>query len=240
MEILGLLFAFAFLNIFLLIAAAIIVVAARFFFPKENRPNCLIRRVAFVPFLSLYYIILCSICFTLFVSGQPGMLGDFNESIPHGYFLTGLNKMPEFAYFESTPPMMRQPPLLGGVRRLELDGEVVYGAYGHIDGDGSFDERDKDHGYFIFDTRTGAVKNVDTIEQLDAAAGHPVYLVESQFFRSQEPYQIWLRRIEHCIYFGPPILVFLYCLYRLVRFRIRGGEDLRRNPDGPGTPGLNN
>jgi hypothetical protein len=183
-------------------------------------------------------LIVCAICFALFVPNQPDeFFGDFNEPIPHGYVLTGLGKMPEFAYFESTPPMMHQPPLRGGVRRLELDGEIVYGAYGHVEGDpDAFGDRD--HGYFVFDTRSGEVKNFETIDQLNAAAGHTVHLVESQYFRSQNPYRIWLRRVENCIYFGPPIAVFLYFVYRLIRFRIRGEEPGESRAEWNGSLGL--
>jgi hypothetical protein len=167
----------------------------------------------------------CGICFELFTPKRPDVFfGDFKEPLPHGYVLTGLGKMPEFAFIDSTPSMMHQPPLRGGIRRLELDGQIVYGAYGHLNTDDAFSKRDQDHGYFVFDTRTGSVKNLDTIDQLNAAAGHSVRLVESQYFRSHEPSRILLICVENSIYFVPPILVLLYCLYKLIRFRFRREE----------------
>jgi hypothetical protein len=210
--------------LFLALLGILIAGAAWLLFWGRPRPKVLIFRTALTPIASLGYLIFCAICFAILVPHQPDLFfGDFSEPLPNGYVLTGLAKMPEFAFFESTPPMAHQPPMRGGVRRLELDGQVVYGAYGHID-DESLSDPDHDHGYFVFDTRTGDVTNLNTVEQLNAAAGHPVHLVESQYFRSQEPGRILLRRIENYILFGPPIVVFLYFLYRLIRFRIKGGE----------------
>jgi hypothetical protein len=238
MEFLGLLFGFAFLNLAFLSAGAVIALAGWWTFPEQRRPKRLIFITACVPILSLYYFVACTIGFILFVPDRfPPFSGDFNEPVPHGYILTGLGKMPEYSYFESTPPMM-QPHLRGGVRRLELDGEVVYGAYGHLDDGSGFGGRDQDQGYFIFDTRTGEVRNISTIAQLNTAAGHPVHLVDSQSFRSQDPYQVRLRRIESWVYLGPPIAAFLYCVYRLIRFRIRGQETPDPREAWNGTLGL--
>jgi hypothetical protein len=121
---------------------------------------------------------------------------------------------------------------------LELDGEVVFGAYGHLDGDKTSSDGDRDHGYFVFDTRTGSVKSLDSIDQLNAAAGHSVHLVESQYFRSQDPHRIWLRRVENCVYYAPPILAFLYCVYRLIRLRICGDEPSTTREEWTGSLGL--
>jgi hypothetical protein len=225
LEVIGHIIGFVILNCLLVLAGGIVVIILWVLFWGHRRPKMLILLTACWPLLSLYYLTACGICFELFVPNNPDVFfGDFKEPLPHGYVLTGLGKMPDFAFIDSTPPMVHQPPLHGGIRRLELDGEIVYGAYGHLDSDDAFSERDRDHGYFVFDTRTGSVKNLGTIEQLNAAAGHPVRLVESEYFRSQESGRIWLRRVENSIYFVPPILVLLYCLYKLIRFRFRREE----------------
>jgi hypothetical protein len=100
-----------------------------------------------------------------------------------------------------------------------VEGDAVYGAYGHIDGD-ELSNSDRDHGYFVFDTRTGQVTNFQTLEQLETAAGHRLNLVESEMFRSNEPARIWLRRVEGAILYGPPSAAFLLFIVLLLRKRV--------------------
>jgi hypothetical protein len=118
---------------------------------------------------------------------------------------------------------MHQPPLLGGVRRLEQDGQTVFGAYGNLH-DHPYDGESKDRGYFIFDTHTGTVTNFNSIEELNAAAGHSVNLVESQLFRSQDPGRIRLRKIENAILFGPPAIITLILFFFVLRLRFQKKE----------------
>jgi len=200
----------------------ILAALAWFLFWGRRRPKRLILFTGLIPIFTVAYLLVGAICMEMLVPNQPALFfGDLNEPMPNGYILTGLGKMPEFSYFESTPPMMHQPPLLGGVRRLEQDGQIVYGAYGHVE-DQPWE--DKDHGYFVFDTRTGEVRNLKTLDELNAAAGHEVHLVESQRFKSQEPGRILLRRVEKVIFFGPPAVALLFFIFQLVRQRLKSEE----------------
>jgi hypothetical protein len=220
-EMIGLLFGLSILCGIALAAGGAFAGIAWLLFWGRRRPKLLVLAAGLIPISALAYVIFCAICMEIFVPNQPDLFfGDFAEPVPNGYVLTGLGKMPEFSYFESTPPMNHQPPLLGGVRRLELDGEIVYGAYGHIETE-PYDGENKDRGYFRFDTRSGQVKNFNTIEELNISAGRSVHLVESQLFRSPLPSRVILRRVENSIFVVPPLLVaFLYFCF-LLRHRVQ-------------------
>jgi hypothetical protein len=223
-EFIGLLFDLFILGCLSVLLGGIFAGIAWLLFWGRRRPKRLILMAGLIPPISAGWLLFCAILFTLFVRNQPDeFFGDFSEPLPHGYVLTGLGKMPEFSYFESTPPMMNQPPLLGGVKSLEQDGEVVYGAYGHLNQETSPPESSgaENHGYFAFDTRNGQVRNFATFNELTAYAGHSLQLVESQFFRSQDPGRRLLRQIENLIYFGPPIAATLLCLFFLIRIRLK-------------------
>ncbi len=212
----------------------LIAAAAWLLFWGRGRPKRLILETALVPLFSLGYVLACAIAFEIFVPNQPDQFfGDVSEPLPHGYVLTGLGKMPEYAYFDTEEPGKNQPSILGGVHSLELDGQVVYGAYSHPKGGFSQSLAPPDIGYFEFDTSNGQVRNFKTVQDLNAVAGHPVHLVEAQFFRSQEPGRIRLRRVENTIYFLPPGAALLFCLYRLVLFRIKEEAETTARPDWP-------
>jgi|SRR5208282_3733800 len=193
----------------------------------RRRPWLLIMAAASIPPLSACYLILCAICFTLFVPNQPNVFfGDISEPLPNGYILKCMGKMSDYCSFDSTDGKP-QPPTLSTVGRLELDGQVVYGAYSYF-GDKSSEPAIGDQGYFAFDTRSGDVRNFDTLQKLNAYAGHPVHLVETYLFRSQDPGRKFLRRVENAIYFGPPAAATLLCLFVLVRFRLKGEAEIKR------------
>lgn len=220
-EMIGVLIGLAILGILALLLGVILVAVAWLVFWGRPRPKLMIIFAGLLPISTLAYVISCAICMEIVVPNQPDFFfGDFSEPVPNGYILTGLGKMPEFSYFESTLPMMHQPPLLGGIRRLELNGQIIYGAYGHLNDEASFGDG-KDHGYFLFDTRTRAVTNFNTIEELNSVAGHPVHLVESQYYRSQLPARILLRKIENGIFFTPPSVAFLIYTFVLLKMRFK-------------------
>ena len=223
-EMLGLLIGLAILCGLSALAGGVIAAFVWILFWGHKRPKFWVFCAGALPLASLAYLILCATCLEIFVPNQPDLFfGDFTEPLPNGYILTGLGKMPEYSYFESTPPMMHPPPLLGGVRRLEQDGQTIFGAYGHLDNQ-PYDGVNKDRSYFIFDTRTGTVTNLKSIEELNAAAGHSVHLVDSQLFRSQDPGRIRLRKIENAILFGPPVVVTLIFFFFVLRRRFQEKE----------------
>ena len=220
-EIIGLLIDLTVLFGIAILTGGFLAALAWFLFWGRCRPKLLILFTSLIPIFSLAYLVICAICLEIFVPNQPDLFfGDFNEPLPNGYILTGLGKMPEFSYFESTPPMMHQPPMLGGVRRLEQDGENVYGAYGPLHSQ-PYDGEDEDRGYFVFDTLTGQVRNLKTLDELNAAAGHEVHMVDSQLFKSQEPGRILLRKIENVIFYGPPAVALLFFIIQLLRQRLK-------------------
>jgi prepilin signal peptidase PulO-like enzyme (type II secretory pathway) len=232
-EFIGLLFDLFILGVLSVLLSCIFAGVVWLLFWGRRHPKRLILMAGLIPPISAGWLLFCAVLFTLFVPNQPDeFFGDFSEPLPHGYVLTGLGKMPEFSYFESTPPMMHQPPLLGCVKSLEQDGEVVYGAYGHLNQEAVPSELSgtENHGYFVFDTRNGQVKNFATFNELTAYARHPLHLVESQFFRSQDLGRRLLRQIENVIYFGPPIAATLLCLFFLIRFWFRDRRLIKTTP----------
>lgn len=194
---------------------------ASLLFWGRRRPKRLIFLAASIPPLSLGYLIVCAIFFAMFVPNQPDLFfGDFSEPLGNEYILRGLGKMPEYAYLD-TENRGRNQPGISGIESLEQDGEVIFGAYSHPNVGSSGFFAPPGVNFFKFDTRSGQVTNFKTIQELNAAAGHPVHLVGSQFFRSQLPGRIMLRRIENGILFIPPVAAFLFIVFRLVRVRIR-------------------
>jgi hypothetical protein len=237
-EMIGLVFGLFALGFLSVLLGGLIALGTWFLFWGRPRPGPLILTTSLVPIFSLAYVIFCGIVFSIFVPNQPDVFfGDFSEPLPHGYVLSGLGKMPEYSYFESTPPMMHQPPLLGGVKSLEQDGELIFGAYGHMNTEFSFFK--PGYGYFVFDTRSGDVENFATLNELNMHAGHQVHLVDSQLFRSKVPSRVRLRKVENMIYACPPVLVFFFCLFNLLRYRIRSKEPLQPTSSWPEGLSLN-
>jgi hypothetical protein len=221
-EWIGLLFATVAMCVLSVVLGVVFGVFAWLMFWGRRRPLRLIAFVTMIPLASAAYLVAMAILLELVVPNQPDeFFGDFNEPLPHGYTLTGLGKMPDWAYFESQVGGGPQPQLLGGVRALEEDGDAIYGAYGHLDSQAYVaDEAQIDHGYFVFDIGTGRVNNVKTRAELNARAGHTVHLVESQFFHSQMLGRVWLRRIENVVFFAPPAVGALWSWFLLFRRRL--------------------
>ncbi|MGA3373697.1 MAG: hypothetical protein ABSC48_18265 [Terracidiphilus sp.] len=169
-EVIGLLFALTALGLASIVTGLFFGIVAWLVFWGRRRPRRLITVVALTPPASAAYLVVMAILLTLVVPNQPDeFFGDFNEPLPHGYTLTGLGKMPDFAYFDSKVAGRNQPQLLGGVRALDEDRDLIYGAYGHLDNQAyTADEANIDHGYFVFDTSTGRVDNLKTSAELNA------------------------------------------------------------------------
>ena len=126
--------------------------------------------------------------------------------------------MPDFAYIDSKIQGVQQPQLLGGIARIDVNGPLVFGQYSHKLN--SFSEPiDGNLRYFIVDTRSAKLQNLEVLPSGMDHSGHPFQLVESQFFRSRESSQILRRRIEDAIYLGPPILATVFYFLFLIRIR---------------------
>jgi hypothetical protein len=174
---------------------------------------------AVIPPASAAYMLLCALVFVCFVPGATDRLFfDIKEPLPNGYVLKGLSKMPDFGYIDRETADGTQPQLLGGIARLDVDGPLVFGEYSHRSD--SFDEPVPDHiKYFIFDTHTRQILNLRTLSPNDPYSGHALHLSEPELFRSREPSQIVRRRIEDCIYLGPPIVVTIAYFLFLILIR---------------------
>jgi hypothetical protein len=222
-EMIGLLIATTVATVVSIVLGMVLGLVAWLLMWGRKRSWRLIVMMAAVPPFSLAYVIGMAILLTIFVPNQPDeFFGDFNEPLPHGYMLKGLGKMPDWAYFDTTGAGRQQPQMPGTVGRLEEDGEMVYGAYAHLhDAVESKDPQKGEPSYFAFDTRSGIVTNFQTLEQLNACAGHKVQLEQSQFFRSQLPGRRLLRRVENAIYLGPPIVATIVCFFLVLRLRFR-------------------
>lgn len=220
-EMIGLLIGLAVLFTISLVLGLIYALVAWLIFWKRRKPIRFILFAASIPPLSVVYLLACAILFSIFIPNQPDeFFGDFSEPLPNGYVLKGLGKMPEFSRLDTSYSDRPYPQLRGGIKSLELDGEILYGAYGHIDDDPD-PMTPGDRGYFVFNTKTGQVKDFATMEALNAAAGHKVQLIESQLFRSQEPSRKALRTTETVIYAFVPSVASILCFVLLIRARLR-------------------
>ncbi len=175
---------------------------------------------ACIPPIFAGYIAVCLIGFSIFVRGDAGMLfGDIYEPLPNHYVLTALGKMPDYGIIDRHACQSCQPRLIGYVGRIAVDGPLVFGAYSHMFSQPRQDEATME-GFFSFDTRNQSVHNFGTLPQLNAFAGHPIHLVDNQFFRSQEPSHRRIVVVERIVLFAPPgigTLVFFFLLLRLRR-----------------------
>src|SRR5215469_3470443 len=114
-EMIGMLVGLFVLSCLSLFLSLVIGGSAWLLFWGRRRPKRLILLAASTPALSLGYFILCAILFAIFVPNQPDLFFcDFSEPVPHGYVLTGLAKMPEFAYFDSEVSGKNQPRMFSG------------------------------------------------------------------------------------------------------------------------------
>jgi hypothetical protein len=219
-EIIGLIVAIIILLFLSALVGALYALVAWLLLRGEKGPRKRwITLAATLPPASAAYLVVCAIGFTFIVrDANDRLFGDFNERLPNGYTLTGLAKMPDFAFIDSKIAGVSQPPLLGGIARLDVDGPLIFGEYSHKTG--SFDDPvAADSRCFIFDTHTRQLWNLGKLPTTDIYSGRPLHLVEPQYFHSHEPAEILRRHIENVVYLGPPILATL--LYFVFLFRIR-------------------
>jgi hypothetical protein len=218
LEIVGLIIGTVFLFILSAVAGLMYAVLAWALLRRQGAlKKIFIVVAAGIPPASATWILVCAVIFTFFVPGATDRLfGDFKEPLPNDYVLTGLSKMPDFAFIDS--PLYPQPQLLGGIARIDVDGPLVLGEYSHRSD--SFTETVPGHiKYFIFDTHSRQVQNLQSLGSTDPYSGRPLHLVEPQLFRSHEPAQILRRRIENLIYCGPPILFSISFFVFVLRIR---------------------
>jgi hypothetical protein len=194
-------------------------VIAWLIFLGRLRPKKLILVTASIPVLTFVYIMSTAIILTIFVPNQPDeFFGDINEPLPNGYILTGLGKMSDYSTIQSASNDKYHLISVGDIERIDQEGQVMYGQINHPFGDPAGEP--KPAPYFSFDTRTNQVQYFQTLAALTSFAGHPVPLIETPFFRSQEPSRKILRLAENTLFLGPPIIATMICFALLIRRRM--------------------
>jgi hypothetical protein len=226
-EIIGLLFATVAGTVLSIAFGVLLGLLAWLLMLGRKKRARLVLMTAALPPLSWAYVIAMAILFTIFVPHQPDeFFGDFDEPLPHGYSLKGLGKMPDYAYFDSEVKGKRQPEMRGEIGRIREEGDLVYGQYSHPFPGPLAENSQGNLGYFVFSTSSGTVQNFETRKQLEACAGHSLEMVEPQFFRSQLPGRIRLRRVETATYGVPPLLALSCCLVAVVTWRLSSKSSL--------------
>ena len=99
---------------------------------------------------------------------------------------------------------------------LTVSGPFVAGRYSHPFG--SFDSK-SDEGYFIFDTRTGQFVDFKNLSEIESRLGHPVQLVLTESFRSNEPSYKHRQTINKTIMFAPVLAALIGYILWLLHFK---------------------
>jgi len=224
-EIIGLIFATALLFLLSAVVSCFFVFVAWLVLRGRKGPKKRwILLGVLIPPASAAYLLFAAVFFDLFVPGATDRLfGDFSEGLPNGYVLTGLAKMPDFAYIDSKVYGKGQPPLLGGVGQITVDGPIVIGQYSHKS-DSFTDPVPGNIKFFLFNTQTSELTNLKELPIDGKFLVTRAQLVPSQLFRSHEPSEIMRRRIEDLIYFVPPALTAMSYLALLTLLRLKTGS----------------
>jgi hypothetical protein len=227
-ELIGL--AFAVFMLFALAAVGAVLFAAVAWIllrrQGQSAPRLPILSAALLPILCTVYFILFHFGFCAFVaSAHESVFGDISEPLPNGYTLTGLAKMSDYSNIEGPTGEDRQPDLPADVGKLEVQDQFVFASISR-----PFGEPEQPHderGFFVLDTMSGKVTRFDTLDQMQAFAGHPIHLMPSGSFGTQDHATLRIRRIRTVLLLGPPLFtLFLYAVYLIrLRSRLRSSEN---------------
>lgn len=178
-----------------------------------------------VPVAAAAYLWLC-------IALLPGesLFGDFSEKLPNGYVLTGLVKMPDFSYLEKEGEPYWNQPTPSCIERLQVIGPIIVGQYGEqcrtTEPNAQSEQK-----LFIFDTKSGSLRNFDNLPQAENVLGRPAHFVDSQSFKSSETSAVWQRRVNKVAMIAPPVLAVL--TYFIWMFRLpRGDRVISPSPAG--------
>jgi hypothetical protein len=131
---------------------------------------------------------------------HESLFGDIDETLPNGYHLRALGKMPDFAAFDPNSGYGAGMPECVG--RLQVQGDLVVGQYSHPFG--TFDPKPVEN-YFLFDTKTGLHRDFPSATALQAELHQPLHLIPTDQFQSSEPASARQRSLNHLVMFGPVI-----------------------------------
>jgi hypothetical protein len=155
--------------------------------------------------------------------GTPDLLfGDINESLPNGYRLHALDKMPEAGSIQKGNDSLAYVAWVG---ELQTVGSTVLGKYDYTYFPKAKGEDDRN--FFSFDTQAGKVQIFATQAELSVATGIVPHLTPTAYFHGSKTV---LQRISTYallfVAFLPPATVALWLLWRL-------RESLKSEPDAP-------
>jgi hypothetical protein len=229
-EMLGLLFDIC---VFVAIGSILgVVYALLAWFLVRNIPSFKLFAVAgagAIPILSSIWIVACVIvCAFAFPGKSYTLFGDIEEPLPNGYYLMALGKMPDFASIHYGSDLsigaISLSKCVGGIA---VDGPLVAGSYSH-----SFSEFTAvgNQGYFLFDSRSGAIREYTSLPQMETALGHPLHIIPTQDFHSREPFYLRDLVREQGLLFIPPVGAILAYSIFLLWLRSRGRNSSTRYP----------
>jgi len=185
--------------------------------PGRKTPKLPLVVALCLPIACAGYLCVFELGWSLFVpAAHEDIFRDISEPLPNGYLLKGLAKMPDYAFVDApnSDNRARTPSDIG---RIAVEGPLVYSSISR-----NFGEPEKpndERGFYVFDTRTGNGTRFETLDQMQAAAGHRINLVPTLQFRTQERRTILVRRAGRTLLIGPPIGALLLYLVYLVRLR---------------------
>ena len=112
--------------------------------------------------------------------GTPNLVfGDINEPLPNGFTLQALDKMPEAGHIQKAGDSLLQVAWVGAV---QIDGPYVLGKYDYT----YFPKTEQDTGrdFFMFDTRTGEIRNFASQTGLADSAKTDIHLTPTPYYHA--------------------------------------------------------
>lgn len=152
--------------------------------------------------------------------GTPDLVfGDVVEPLPNGYELHALDKMPEAGTIQKSGNSLAA---VGWVGELQASSFTVLGKYDYTYFPQAAGESGRN--FFLFDTRSGSVKNFTTEAALaEAAHTQPHLVATSRFHGPKTLWQTVAISAMLFISFFPPTALAALLLWRLRRY-LKGAE----------------
>jgi len=169
------------------------------------------------PPAAMGYLLGCLVFSSILSSflGTPDLVfGDINEPLPNGFTLEALDKMPEAGHIQKAGNSQFQVAWVGSA---QVDGPLVLGKYDYT----YFSKTDEDTGrdYFIFDTRTGEVRNFASENGLAAAAKTNIHLTLTPYYHApRSPKQLISSALLLFIAVVPLVALSLLLVWKLRAF----------------------
>ena len=105
--------------------------------------------------------------------------GDINERLPNGFTLEALDKMPEVGHIQKAGDSSIKVAWVGAV---QVEGPFVLGRYDYTYFPKT--KKEDDRNFFIFDTRSGSVRDYASEATLAASSGTSVHLTATPYFHA--------------------------------------------------------